>query len=97
MLICWKLPEGSFLSYINEKLCFVSITEEEARASLNPSDHGDILIPEQVLPVSRFRDDVFALKELLSSEKPPSVTVRSNSVLEVVYQDGGRRAGSKRK
>ena len=23
----WKLPEGSFLSYINEKLCFVSITD----------------------------------------------------------------------
>jgi hypothetical protein len=84
----WKLPEGSFLSYINEKRCCGSITEEEARASLNPPDHGDIPIPEQVLPVSRFRDDVFALKELLSSEKPPSVTVRSNSVFEVVYGFG---------
>jgi hypothetical protein len=55
---------------------------------LDPPDYADIPIPEEVIPVSGFRDDVFALKELLSSKEPPLVTVRTNSVYEVVYGFG---------
>jgi hypothetical protein len=55
---------------------------------LNPPDYADIPIPEEVRPVSRFWDDVFALKELLSSKKPPLVTIRVNSVYEAVYGFG---------
>jgi hypothetical protein len=84
----WKLPDGAFLAYIHEKRDLGSITEEEARAALNPPDYADIPIPEEVIPVSRFRDDIFALKELLSSKEPPLVTLRTNSVYEVVYGFG---------
>jgi hypothetical protein len=84
----WKLPDGAFLAYIHEKRDLGLVMEEEARASLNPPDYADIPIPEKVIPVSPFRDNVFALKELLSSEKPPLVTVRANSVYKVVYGFG---------
>jgi hypothetical protein len=44
----WKLPDGAFLAYIHEKRDLGSITEEEARAALNPPDYADIPIPEEV-------------------------------------------------
>jgi hypothetical protein len=76
------------LAYIHEKRDLGSITQEEARASLNPPDYADIPIPAVVSHVSRFWDDVFALKELLSSKKPPLVTIHVNSVYEAVYGFG---------
>jgi hypothetical protein len=91
----WKLPAGAFLAYIHEKWDLGSIMEEEARASLNPPNYADIPIPEEVIPVSRFWDDVFALKELLSSKKPPLVTIRVNSVYVYGFGDAsGKGFGS---
>jgi hypothetical protein len=84
----WKLPDGAFVAFINEKLELGLITEDEARAALNPPDYDDIPLPKRIEPVPRFRDDVFALSELLSSEKPPLVTVRSNVVYEIFYGFG---------
>jgi hypothetical protein len=59
------------------------MTEDEARAALNPPDFDDIPVPKKIRPVPRFRDDAFALAEMLSPEEPPLVTARSNIVYEI--------------
>jgi hypothetical protein len=84
----WKLPEGAFVSYVHEKREQGLMTEDEARDALNPPDYDDIEVPTKIKPVPRFKDDVFALSELLSSETPPLVTVRSNKVYEIFYGFG---------
>jgi hypothetical protein len=78
-----KLPDGAFVSYINEKRERGLMTKDEARAALNPPDFDDIPVPKKIRPVPRFRNDVFALAEMLSSEEPPLVTARSNIVYEI--------------
>ena len=64
------------------------MTVDEAREALNPPNYEDIPVPTKVKPVPRFKDDLFALSELLSSDKPPLVTVRSNTVYEIFYGFG---------
>jgi hypothetical protein len=56
------------------------MTEDEARAALNPPNYDDIPVPKKTRSVPQFRDGVFALSELLSAEKTPLITVRSNLV-----------------
>jgi hypothetical protein len=84
----WKLPDGGFVSSVNEKRERGLMTKDEARAALNPPNYDKIPIPKQIKPVPCFRDDVFALAELLSSDKPPLVTVRSSMVYEIFYGFG---------
>jgi hypothetical protein len=84
----WKLLDRAFVSYINEKRERGLMTEDEARAALNPPDYDDIPVPKRIIPVPRFKDDVFALSELLSAEKPPLVSVRSNVVYKIFYGFG---------
>ena len=84
----WKLPEGAFVSYIYEKRELGYMTEAEAREALNPPNYEDIAVPTKIEPIYRFKDNVFALSELLLSDKPPLVTVRSNMVDEIFYGFG---------
>jgi hypothetical protein len=84
----WKLPDRAFMAYIYDKQEKGLINEEEARSALNPPDYEDIPVPKTIKPVSRFRDDVFALGELLSAPSPPLVVIRSNFVYEIFYGFG---------
>ena len=47
----WKLPDGAFVSYVNEKRERGLMTEDEARAALNTSDYDEIPVPKKVKPV----------------------------------------------
>ena len=73
------------MSCIHEKREAGLMTEDEARVALNPPDYDDTHVPKKIQPVPRFRDDVLALAELLSSDMPPLVTVRSNVACEIFY------------
>jgi hypothetical protein len=84
----WKLPDRAFMAYVHEKQDLGLLDENEARAALNPPDYEDIPIPKKIKPVSRFKDDLFALSELMSCKEPPLVIVRSNSVYEMYYGFG---------
>jgi hypothetical protein len=84
----WKLPDEAFVAYIHEKRERGDLNEDSARASLNPPDYVDIPIPKRARPVMRFRHDLFSLGELLSSSKPPLVTVRTNVVYKILYGFG---------
>ena len=84
----WKLPDRAFMAYIHEKQDLGLLDESEARAALNPPDYEDIPVPKKIKPVSRFKDDLFALSELMSSKEPPLVIVHSNSVYEMYYGFG---------
>jgi hypothetical protein len=76
----WKLWDRAFVSYINEKRERGLMTEDKARAGLNPPNFDDIPVPKKRRLVPRFRDDVFGLSE------PPLVTVRSKVVYEIFYR-----------
>jgi hypothetical protein len=84
----WKLPDRAFMAYIHDKQEKGLINEDEARSALNPPDYDDIPIPKTIKPVSRFRDDIFALGELLSSDAPPLVVIRSSLVYKIFYGFG---------
>ena len=70
-----KLPDGAFMAYVHEKQERGLLNEESARTSLNPPDYVYIPVPKRTKPFTRFKEDVFALGELLSSPNPPLVTV----------------------
>ena len=87
------------MAYVHEKQERGFMDEASARALLNPPDYADIPVPQRTRPVPRFRDDVFSLIELLSSPRPPLVTVRTNTVYEIFYGFGdasGKGFGSTR-
>jgi hypothetical protein len=70
------------------------ITEDKARAALNPSDvYDDITVPKKIRLVPRFRDVVFALAEMLLVEEPLLVVARSNFVYKIFYgfRDASRK------
>jgi hypothetical protein len=84
----WKLPDRAFMAYIHEKQELGILSDDEARAALNPPDYEDIPVPKKIKPVPRFRDDLFALSELMSAKEPPLVIVRTNTVFEIYYGFG---------
>jgi hypothetical protein len=84
----WKLPDRAFMAYIHDKQERGLMNEDEARSALNPPDYDDIPIPKTIKPVSGFRDDIFALSELLSADTPPLVVIRSSLVYEIFYGFG---------
>jgi hypothetical protein len=70
------------------------ITGDKARAALNPSDvYDDFTVPKKIRLVPRFRDDVFALAEMLLVEEPLLVVARSNFVYKIFYgfRDASRK------
>jgi hypothetical protein len=82
----WKLSDGAFLAYIHEKRDLGSITEEEARASLNPPDYADIPVNHVRMISRRSMSSIFHQIQCPVSARFPRFTSRKHRELITHFQ-----------
>jgi hypothetical protein len=82
--------EKQYLSYVHQCLADDKITEDEAQTMLAAAEQEGPYAPLTLDATDRFKQDLYALGELLKpkSPPPPEVVVWSNSVLQVIYGFG---------
>jgi hypothetical protein len=84
----WKFSEKGYLTYVHQYLAEGKVSESEAEAMIAAAGEEGQEHPQTLKATERFKQDLFALGELLSPESPPEVVVRSNAVLQILYGYG---------
>jgi hypothetical protein len=84
----WKMTEKAWDAYIQIRQEENKISEEEAAELREPLHYDDIQTPKRIKPVPLLGANLRALRDLMSSDEPPKVTVRTLRVYQVMYGFG---------